>query len=125
MLDAPCRQSNYAIIGFSMNDRTSFEETERFLRHAHECNLPIVVVGNKIDLIDKREISTEEARQHFESMEPSVPYFETSAKTGEGVNELFEGTLRFWLEKCDYFNRNENDMNEIDEKQQEEKCIIC
>ena len=66
-------------------------------REKDHFNGMIVAVGNKIDLVDERKISTEEAREHFRSMDPPIPYFEISAKTGKGVNKLFESAVALWL----------------------------
>ena len=47
--------------------------------------LPLIIVGNKVDMEDSREISKEDA-ENF-AKENNYKYFETSAKTGEGVDE--------------------------------------
>ena len=44
-------------------------------------------MGNKFDLESKRQVSLEEAKQAAE--ERHIAYFETSAKLGKGVTELF------------------------------------
>ena len=72
---------------------------ELFEKAPSDC--VIVAVGNKIDVKENRFISTEEAIKHFHLYEEegrSVPYFETSAKTGVGVSELFKGVLRLWVQ---------------------------
>ena len=58
----------------------------------------MVAVGNKIDLADKREVTKEYAQEHFASMDPPLEYFETSAKTGEGIDELFTSIIRKYIE---------------------------
>eukprot|EP00760_Papus_ankaliazontas_P032014 PhM_4_TR5578/c0_g1_i1/m.5860 len=46
-----------------------------------------MLVANKIDLADRRVVSTEEGKAL--AAEADMPYFETSAKSGAGVEESF------------------------------------
>ena len=50
-------------------------------------NIPVIIIGNKID-IKKREIKTEEAKKFCQEL--GYKYFETSAKTGENVNDTIK-----------------------------------
>ena len=47
--------------------------------------IPVVIIGNKLDMEDQREITKEQAEQFVS--ENKYKYFETSAKTGEGVDD--------------------------------------
>ena len=47
----------------------------------------IILVANKIDLVDDREVSEEMGLQLAEDHE--LQYFEASAKTGLKVNEIY------------------------------------
>ena len=47
--------------------------------------LPVIIIGNKVDMEDMREISNEKA-ENF-AKENNFKYFETSAKTGEGIDK--------------------------------------
>ena len=90
------RNAQAVIVGFDVTKRCTFEGCDSWIQKLR-TNVPdcvVVAVGNKIDLVDSREVSTKEARAHFETMNPPVPFFETSAKTGEGVNELFDSVTR-------------------------------
>ena len=60
--------------------------------------LPIVINGNKID-IDDRDISKEDANKF--AQENNYKYFETSAKSGVGVDELFREIVNQILEYKD------------------------
>jgi len=51
-------------------------------------NVPIVLIANKIDLKDKRVVSTEEGQRLAKKLR--CHYIETSALTGENVNEAFQ-----------------------------------
>ena len=95
--------SSIIILGYDITNRRSFERCSEFLEESKRVNegkSVIVAVGNKIDLVRHRSVSKEEAIKFFEENGvPSDHYFETSAKTGEGVNELFTTAVRIWKKK--------------------------
>jgi GTPase SAR1 family protein len=47
-----------------------------------------VIIGNKIDLVDARQISKEQATQKAEEL--NVLYMEVSALSGENIKDLFD-----------------------------------
>ena len=49
--------------------------------------IPCFIIGNKIDLINKRVISYREAENFAKKL--SQEYYETSAKTGRNIFEVF------------------------------------
>lgn len=81
---------------FSITEPESFAATSEFreqiLRVKSDENIPFLLVGNKADLEDKRQVSTEEAKGKAE--EWSVPYVETSAKTKANVDKVFFDLMR-------------------------------
>lgn len=61
---------------------------EQILRvKAEEDKIPLLLVGNKSDLEDRRQVSVDEARGKAE--EWAVQYVETSAKTRANVDKVF------------------------------------
>jgi small GTP-binding protein len=89
---APFRDSFYRgarAIGmvFDVTDRGSFEDLPRWLGEAHGVapDAFVVVDGNKTDL--PRVVATEEGRAYAASV--NAAYVETSAKTGEGMEQFF------------------------------------
>ncbi len=79
-----------AIFAFDITNRKSFESLSNtwFNEVFTNCgsNIPWVLVGNKADLPD-REVSVEEAREF--AAQRGVSYIESSAKSGQSVNEVF------------------------------------
>jgi small GTP-binding protein len=58
-------------------------------------DLPIILVGNKIDL--ERKISKDEGEQFASKI--NARFMETSAKTGENVSEVFKEVARMLIDK--------------------------
>jgi Ras-related protein Rab-2A len=77
-----------ALVVYDVTNRESFEHVDRWFGEVRKNiqNIPITLIGNKIDL-PNRVVSSEEGQQ--KARKCSVPYRETSAKTGESVDEVF------------------------------------
>ncbi|XP_054724659.1 ras-related protein Ral-A-like isoform X2 [Uloborus diversus] len=81
---------------FSITEHDSFSATSEFreqiLRVKGDDNIPFLLVGNKADLEDKRQVSLEEA--DLKARQWNVPYVETSAKTRCNVDKVFFDLMR-------------------------------
>jgi small GTP-binding protein len=80
-----------ALLVFDLTNPTSFANINEWLasfRSASPDRALLFLIGNKTDLAEGRAVATEEAAEW--ATQHSCPYFETSAKTGDGVNELFK-----------------------------------
>ena len=81
---------------FSITETESFQATgdfrEQILRVKGDENIPFLLVGNKADLADKRQVTQEVANGKAE--EWKGPYVETSAKTKENVDKVFYDLMR-------------------------------
>ena len=64
--------------------------------------MPTIIVGNKIDMEDMRDISKEDAEKYANAN--GYKYFETSAKTGQGVDEAFRYLIKQILKNSDKFD---------------------
>lgn len=85
------RDSSVAVVVYDVANRSSFMNTARWVddvRAERGNDVIIVLVGNKTDLGDKRQVSTEEAER--KSKELNVMFIETSAKAGHNVKTLFK-----------------------------------
>ena len=75
---------------YEMTDRHSFEILSEFLSDSRQYapkDVCKVVVACKCDRAEEREVSYEEGEEF--AKEAGASFFETSAKTGEGVDVLF------------------------------------
>lgn len=63
---------------------------EQILRVKEDENVPFLLVGNKSDLDDRRQVSADEAKARAEQW--GVCYVETSAKTRANVDKVCEHT---------------------------------
>ena len=52
-----------------------------------KSRIPVVIVGNKIDLVAQREVTKEEAQKVADEI--GATYYEASAKTGKTVEQFF------------------------------------
>ncbi|NXQ79593.1 REM1 protein, partial [Nyctibius grandis] len=87
---------NAYVIVYSITDRGSFESASELriqLRRARQAeDIPIILVGNKTDLVRCREVSVEEGRACAVVFD--CKFIETSAALQHNVAELFEGVVR-------------------------------
>merc|ERR1719343_624734 len=78
------RDSSGAIVVYDISNRTSFLNTSKWIedvRTERGTDVVIVLVGNKADLQDRRQVSKEEGEE--KANENGVMFIETSAKTGQ------------------------------------------
>ncbi|KAJ2960016.1 hypothetical protein NQZ79_g4614 [Umbelopsis isabellina] len=83
------RDSSVCIIVYDITNRNSFMNTTKWIddvRAERGNDVIIVLVGNKTDLNDRRQVSIEEGEK--KSREYNVLFIETSAKAGHNVSEL-------------------------------------
>ncbi|XP_074529016.1 ras-related protein Rab-6A isoform X1 [Halichoeres trimaculatus] len=84
------RDSAAAVVVYDITNVNSFQQTTKWIddvRTERGSDVIIMLVGNKTDLADKRQITTEEGEQRAKEM--NVLFIETSAKTGYNVKQLF------------------------------------
>jgi len=78
-----------AIIVFDITRKKTYDHLERWLTDLYKnCGreIPVILVANKIDLADERVISTAEGESY--ALQKDVPFYETSAKTGQNVVDV-------------------------------------
>uniref|UniRef100_A0A8C9TKA8 RAB6B, member RAS onco family n=2 Tax=Scleropages formosus TaxID=113540 RepID=A0A8C9TKA8_SCLFO len=84
------RDSTVAVVVYDITNVNSFQQTSKWIddvRTERGSDVIIMLVGNKTDLADKRQITIEEGEQRAKEL--NVMFIETSAKTGYNVKQLF------------------------------------
>lgn len=96
MRDQYMRTGEGFLLVYAITSRSSFDEIstfrEQILRVKDKESVPMVLVGNKADLEDERQVTAQEgidAGRHYKA-----PVLETSAKTRMNVEEAFYQLVR-------------------------------
>ena len=84
------KNSTCAFLVYDITSKESFKNVSSWLDECREMcykDILICLVGNKTDLNDKRIVSEEDGKNFAE--QNGLMFFETSAKDGTNINELF------------------------------------
>jgi len=83
------RGANAAFIAYDITDRDTFESVENWLKDIRDVlpEIPIILLGNKIDLDGSRMVSTKEGIKLASRLK--CYFLESSAKSGENVRDAF------------------------------------
>ncbi|CAG9982290.1 unnamed protein product [Clonostachys byssicola] len=105
------RNTHCCVLMYDVNNEKSFRSLENWLKGCcDECfnldinNFPVILLGNKIDDGEKRQVTPEQALQ-FCAENGNMPYFETSAKDATNLQEAFETATRFALRYKDMLDK--------------------
>jgi len=106
---------------FAVTSLKSFQEIDTFrtqaLRVKDTESVPMVLVGNKVDL-PKRDVSTKDGNEKAQQF--AIPYVETSAKTKQGVEEAFFTLVREIIAD----RRRQESQKKSDSKKSKFRCNI-
>ena len=84
--------ANGVLLCFDISNRRTFEKLNFWINELKEKlnidELFMILIGNKKDKENERQISIEESKKF--AKENNIPYFEISAKTNEGIEEMFD-----------------------------------
>ncbi|XP_001622936.2 ras-related protein Rap-2b [Nematostella vectensis] len=96
MRDLYIKNGQGFLLVYSLINRQTFADLKpmraQILRVKGSENVPIVLVGNKSDIYDEREVSVGEAKDLAEAW--GCPFYETSAKTRSNVDKVFAEVVR-------------------------------
>ena len=105
MVISAVKNAQGLLFTYDITSRRTFKDLDEWINKIQNISeFPIIIVGCKVDLEDKREVSTEEG--HTFAAKYKCPFFETSARTGKGVKEAFSALIQKVYEK----NKNKNNL---------------
>ena len=99
------RNAEGVLLTFDVTNTESFDNLKDWIgsiktnMEGKNIYLPLIIVGNKIDMEDSREINKEDADKF--ASDNNYKYFETSAKTGEGVDDAIRDLVNQVLNQGD------------------------
>ena len=112
------RGSHFAIIVYDITSNQSLFEAKRWVNEIKRIinkNIVIILVGNKYDLINKRQVEKNLIEEYCKENE--ILFMEVSAKTGENINNVFELLLKNRIieniKDTEVIKINENNNNNI------------
>ena len=111
------KRAKLAILVYSIDNRKSFEGIDFWLNELRQNsseNLKLILIGNKTDLNDKREVSYEEGK-NFSQLNGFNFFSETSAKEGETPSEILNKAAEILYNfEIESKKKNNKYNNEID-----------
>ena len=87
------KNSVCSLVVYDISKRETFNNASTWIEECKNQSpktIYMILVGNKSDLNEKREVSKEEGQDLAERY--GIEFYETSAKTGENVEELFKNS---------------------------------
>ena len=102
--------ANGILLIFDITNKKSFDKIDFWyndlINRIKKDEIIIYLVGNKVDLEENRQITIEEAEKY--ANDKNIPYFEVSAKSGDGIKKLFDDITNDIMDKILNFNEKED-----------------
>lgn len=101
--------ANGAVLLYDITNRDSFSHLEEWLDVVRDCagDIPVMLIGSKLDLEDSRNISREEGKKAAQRFN-LFPFFELSSKSGENVEEALKNLVEILIVDLEEWREMEN-----------------
>ena len=120
------RGARAAVIVYDITHEDSFKGAKSWIRELKKktSNCLILLIGNKIDLIEKRRVNVDDVRNY--ARDNNIIYMESSAKTGTNVDQIFTNIAHNLPEEPDDIRIHEPlDITIRDEKKSRYTVYTC
>ena len=105
------------ILIYDVTEKLTYENIKKWVTQIREevsSKVTIVLVGNKIDEVEKRKVTKEEGEAM--AKECQISYYDCSAKTGENIDQIFNDLVKKTIENYSYLNDPATTLNLKKEK---------
>jgi len=92
-------KSEAGILVYDVTRKETFDNINVWFKEisASASSISLILVGNKIDLVDERKVTSAEGESLASNL--GLSYIETSAKTGENINDAFRMLALFLIKR--------------------------
>ena len=97
---------------YDISNKNSFDSIDSWVNDVKataDKRLTVVIIGNKCDLEEQRQVTTQEGEQKATKLEAA--FFETSALLGQNLDKAFEMMIKEIYKKCHEELLAESDMD--------------
>ena len=101
MTSAYFKGAKGAFIVYDITRKATFESVDKWLndlRVTADKKLSVIIIGNKCDLENQREVNKEQGEEKAKSN--GIAFMETSALSGENIEKAFEKMVNEVYKKC-------------------------
>ena len=114
IIDSYYKEVRAAFIVYDISNKETFNNLDRWINEFKNLNnnAIIILIGNKSDLQNQREVTYDEGEQ--KARKYNIKFFEISALSGEGIDQAFDYLINVLTEN--YSNENEEEEEEEDEE---------
>ena len=104
------KKANGILLVYDITCHESFSDINKWLQeiNKNESTKPMVLIGNKSDLEEKREVPKEEGMGYAKNVAKNIPFYETSCKTGDNIDKAIMDLVNQIYNKYSSNNKIEN-----------------
>ena len=122
------KKADGILLVYDITEQQTFEGVKRWaesIKEQTEDDKPIILIGNKTDLNDKRAVNKEDGEKFAKTLGDGVKFYETSCKTGENVEDAINDLVYQIYVNNSGINTNRENNIKLDAKKQGKSKNKC